>query len=150
VFEKGVADEEPLDLRHLSIALRRPPLRHRISPGSKSSGGYSHSSFSDGFVKRVPGNGWNAAVQYNFDKAIGLKADFSRTYGTDDVAAGQPFKVKNYTYTFGPVFAVRANRRFTPFAELLFGGYHETREKNPYLINRFCGDRRGWPRCEGS
>jgi len=90
-------------------------------------GGYQYSNLSDSIAtKRLSSNGWNAGFAYYFSRCVGLKADFGGAYATDNTSSAQPFSVRNYTYTFGPVFSARKDKRFTPFGEALFGGYHET------------------------
>ena len=90
-------------------------------------GGYQFARFSDGIaVKDLNGNGWDAGFAYYFSRWLGAKADFSGSYATDDTSSGLPFRVTNYTYTFGPVISPRNHSRFDPFGQFLFGGYHET------------------------
>ena len=76
----------------------------RINPGSGVSG--------DNF------NGWDAAAQYNWNRAFGVKADFSGAYKTVLGA-----KLRQYTYLFGPVISARSEKA-TLFAHALFGGAH--------------------------
>jgi opacity protein-like surface antigen len=78
-------------------------------------------------------NGWNAAVQFNATRFLGIKADLSGNYGTPialssqaqsflsqlGIAAGLP-KVRSYNYLFGPVL-FQSRGRFKPFAHALFG-----------------------------
>ena len=90
-------------------------------------GGYQYTNLSDSIAtKRLSSNGWNAGFDYYFSRCVGIKADFSGAYATDNTASAQPFNVRNYTYTFGPVFSAGTDKRFNPFGEFLFGGYHET------------------------
>jgi outer membrane protein with beta-barrel domain len=90
-------------------------------------GGYQFARFSDGIaVKDLNSNGWDAGFAYYFSRWLGAEADFSGTYATDDTSSGLPFRVTNYTYTFGPVISPRNSSRFAPFGQFLFGGYHET------------------------
>ena len=90
-------------------------------------GGYQYTNLSDSIAtKRLSSNGWNAGFAYYFSRYVGAKADFGGAYATDNTASAQPFSVRNYTYTFGPVISARRDKRFTPFGEALFGGYHET------------------------
>jgi len=88
-------------------------------------GGYQYSNLSDSIAtKRLSSNGWNAGFAYYFSRCVGLKADLGGAYATDNTSGYQPFGVRNYTYTFGPVFSARKDKRLTPFGEALFGGYH--------------------------
>lgn len=90
-------------------------------------GGYQFARFSDGIaVKDLNGNGWDAGFAYYFSRWLGAKADFSGSYATDDTSSGLPFRVTNYTYTFGPVISARNRGRLAPFGQVLFGRYHET------------------------
>ncbi|MCU1302765.1 MAG: outer membrane protein/peptidoglycan-associated protein [Candidatus Sulfotelmatobacter sp.] len=69
-------------------------------------------------------NGWNAEVQYNFDRWIGVVADFGGQYGTPFTASsgvsGLP-SMNEYSFLAGPVISYRAKARITPFAHALFG-----------------------------
>ena len=57
-------------------------------------------------------NGWNAAVNGNMNRWLGVTADFSGSYkGTGQM----------YTFMFGPVLSVRT-KKVTPFVHALFGG----------------------------
>jgi hypothetical protein len=90
-------------------------------------GGYQYSNLSDGIAtKRLSSNGWSAGVAYYFSRWMGVKADFGGAYATDNTSSSQPFSVRNYTYTFGPVVSAGRDKRFTPFGEALFGRYHES------------------------
>ena len=57
-------------------------------------------------------NGWNAAVNGNINRWVGVTADFSGSYK----GGGHM-----YTYMFGPAFCVRT-KTVTPFVHALFGG----------------------------
>jgi hypothetical protein len=84
------------------------------TPKAEVFGGYQYTQV--GGV--VNANGWNAAVTGNVNRWFGVTADFSGAYksvGTVNANA--------LTYTFGPVFSMR-NKRVTPFAHALFGGFH--------------------------
>ena len=59
--------------------------------------------------------GWQAEVSGNFNKHIGLTADFSGEYRSISGA-----RISQYHYLFGPQFAVRRNRA-TGFAHALVG-----------------------------
>jgi hypothetical protein len=57
-------------------------------------------------------NGWNAAVNGNLNRCVGVTGDFSGSYkGTGHM----------YTFIFGPAFSVRT-KWMTPFDHALFGG----------------------------
>jgi hypothetical protein len=57
-------------------------------------------------------NGWNVAVNGNFNSWFGLTGDFSGSYKNGG---------HMYTYMFGPTFSART-KRVTPFVHALFGG----------------------------
>lgn len=78
----------------------------RINPG----GGVSGDNF----------NGWDAAAQYNWNRAFGIKADFSGAYKS---VLG--VSLRQHTYLFGPVVSARTEKA-TLFAHALFGGAHAT------------------------
>jgi hypothetical protein len=78
-------------------------------------------------------NGWEGSLEGKFFPWVGLVADFSAGYGTNNVARpiacptpGCPFisqSVRRNTYLFGPRVSIPIGR-FTPFAHALFGAAH--------------------------
>jgi opacity protein-like surface antigen len=70
--------------------------------------------------------GWNAEVQYNADRWIGIVADFDGRYGTPFTASsisqvsGLPDGTA-YSFLAGPVISYRKFKKITPFAHALFG-----------------------------
>ncbi|MHB8542026.1 MAG: outer membrane beta-barrel protein [Candidatus Acidiferrales bacterium] len=86
-------------------------------------GGYQYEHFSDGFTQ-LDGNGWDASFAYYIAPWIGAKADFSGAYATDR-SATTPAPIRNYTYTFGPVFSPLRLKTFHPFGEVLFGRFRQ-------------------------
>jgi opacity protein-like surface antigen len=70
-------------------------------------------------------NGWSAEAQYNFDRWIGIVADFGGQYGTPFTArikgvSGLP-TMTEYSFLAGPVVSYRAKARITPYVHALFG-----------------------------
>ena len=73
-------------------------------------------------------NGGGGAVNFNLNKVLGIKAEFtgatsggaSQTYAGYTLSRSANF----FTYLFGPQLSYRHNPRVTPFAHLLFGGSH--------------------------
>lgn len=63
-------------------------------------------------------NGWNGSVTGNFTEHLGIAADFSGAYKSENGAS-----LKVHTYTFGPVISGRKEGPFVPFAHALFGGF---------------------------
>ena len=127
-FRNAVGKRVALAAALLGLALSTAPLfaQDKMS-GAEVYGGYQFARFSDGIaVKDLNGNGWDAGVAYYFSSWLGAKADFSGTYANDDTSSAVPFRVTNYTYTFGPIISPRTRARFAPFGQFLFGGYHET------------------------
>lgn len=67
-------------------------------------------------------NGWNAAVTSFFWKSMGVTADFAGHYGSTNRSLNPPTgNLPNYTYLFGPEYAIRL-ARITPFVHGLVGG----------------------------
>lgn len=64
-------------------------------------------------------NGFNFGGTANFSDSFGITADFGTSFKTIDGVS-----IKNYTYTFGPQLALRANKGYTPFIHALIGGDH--------------------------
>jgi opacity protein-like surface antigen len=77
-------------------------------------------------------HGGSTSVAYNFNRYLGLVADFG---GYDDSrltlfnpAGSETLDASGsaYTYAFGPRLSYRRFDRFTPFAQVLFGGTYAT------------------------
>ncbi len=64
-------------------------------------------------------NGFNFALNGNFNEWFGITADIGAAYKSQNGV-----KFSNYTYTFGPVLALRAHKAYTPFVHALIGGDH--------------------------
>jgi len=111
----------------LGIALSTAPLLAQDkTSGAEVYGGYQFTKFSDGISQgRLNANGWDAAFAFYFNRWLGIKADFSGAYGTDDTSSALPFRATNYTYAFGAVVSPWSRGRFAPFGEFLLGGYKE-------------------------
>jgi len=78
-------------------------------------------------------HGVTGSVTYNFDRILGIKADF----GTQTGSLNVPVQLNNgipgsttsfdirpsyFSFLFGPQIAYRKSERFTPFAHVLLGG----------------------------
>lgn len=92
--------------------------------------GYSFSQ-TDSFGGTTALNGWEASLEGKILPWIGIVGDFGAGYGTDNFAPPCPSgcgflgsSVRRYTYLFGPRVSVPI-KRFTPFAQALFGAAHE-------------------------
>ena len=78
-------------------------------------------------------NGWEGSLEGKFLPWIGIVADYSAGYGTNNVAppiacptsgcVPIPQSVRRYTYMVGPRVSVPI-RKFTPFVHGLFGAAH--------------------------
>jgi opacity protein-like surface antigen len=76
-------------------------------------------------------NGGSTSIAFNFNRYLGIVGDFG---GFNDsklllTGPGEPTSAVNssgtaYTYLFGPRLSYRRHERFTPFAQVLFGGIH--------------------------
>jgi hypothetical protein len=84
-------------------------------PKAEVFGGYQFTHLEGG----PNANGWNFAFNGNFNEWLGITADFGAGYKSE---SGVNFR--NYTYTFGPVLSLRANKAYTPFVHALIGGDH--------------------------
>ena len=97
------------------LAILAMPAFGADYPKAEVFGGYQYTRLEGG----INANGFNFAVTGNFSEGFGITADIGAGYKTVDGA-----NFSNYTYAFGPVIALRANRAFTPFAHVLIGGDH--------------------------
>jgi len=84
-------------------------------PRAEFYGGYQFTRLEGG----VNANGFDLGVTGNLNNFFGITADFASSYKTQD---GVSFN--NYTYTFGPQIALRANKAYTPWVHALIGGDH--------------------------
>lgn len=57
-------------------------------------------------------NGWKASLVGNVNRWMGIAADFDGHYAGEE---------SEYSVTFGPEFALRKNKKWTPFGYTLFG-----------------------------
>jgi hypothetical protein len=82
-------------------------------PKAEFFGGYQYSRLSGG----VNANGFDISGTGNFNDHFGITADLGSAFTTQSGVS-----VHNYTYTFGPQLALRANKGYTPFVHALIGG----------------------------
>ncbi len=84
-------------------------------PKAEVFGGYQYSHLEGG----VNANGFDINFNGNFNNYLGISADLGSSFTTQ-----QGISLHNYTYTFGPVLSLRANKAYTPFVHALVGGDH--------------------------
>ena len=84
-------------------------------PKAEIFGGYQYSHLEGG----INANGFDFAATGNFNNYFGITADLGSSFTTQSGVS-----LHNYTYTFGPQLALRANKGFTPFVHVLLGGDH--------------------------
>lgn len=84
-------------------------------PKAEFFAGYQYSHLEGGFNA----NGFDFTGVGNFNENFGIAADLGSSFTTE---AGVSYH--NYTYTFGPQLALRANKAYTPFVHALIGGDH--------------------------
>lgn len=113
------------------IVLSVTAIAHAQIPSGNIFVGYSYSQTRPN--SPVGLNGWEGSLEGKIIPFIGIVADFSAGYGTNNQIIGitcpisgcPPFSqsVRRYTYLFGPRVSVPIGR-FTPFAHALFGAAH--------------------------
>lgn len=110
------------------------------SPKVEVFGGYSYLRADLGLDTNRDLRGWNASINYNFNKILGLKADFSG-HNTDGALVYNPFTgastkidISNFTFLFGPQFSYRKNDKVVPFAHVLLGGSRRKEFSGPIDI----------------
>lgn len=84
-------------------------------PRAELFGGYQYTHLEGG----LNCSGFNFALNGNFNDFFGITVDLGAAY-----KGGNEADFRNYTYTFGPVLSLRANKRYTPFVHALIGGDH--------------------------
>lgn len=82
-------------------------------PKAEFYGGYQFTRFEGG----TNFNGFNFGATGNLNQSFGITGDFSASYKSIEGVS-----LHNYTYTFGPQLALRANKAYTPFVHALIGG----------------------------
>lgn len=82
-------------------------------PKAEFFGGYQYSHLEGG----VNANGFDFSATGNFNNYFGITGDFGSGFTTLGGVS-----IHNYTYTFGPQIALRANKGYTPFVHALIGG----------------------------
>ncbi len=108
-------------------------------------GGYSFSYNSFPLYTKTNFNGWNTSSTVFVNRWLGLTADFSGAYGSQNVpifctpngcyyAKGS---LSSYTYLFGPHFVYR-HSRYAPFAETLFGIHNPHTSFSPLTQQEQC------------
>jgi hypothetical protein len=87
--------------------------------------GYCYASADLSFNGRTNLNGWNGSLEDNVLPWVGIVADFSGLYGSQNVPVVPPISVSTgvHSLLFGPRASL-AVRKFTPFAHALFGASH--------------------------
>jgi opacity protein-like surface antigen len=100
-------------------------------------GGYSYLRADWGLDANRDLRGWNASVNYNLNKILGVKADFSG-HNTDGALVYDPFTgasakidISNFTFLVGPQFSYRKNDKVVPFAHVLLGGSRRKEVSGP-------------------
>jgi hypothetical protein len=88
-----------------------------IYPRSEFFAGYQYSHLSGG----INANGFDFTANGNFDDHFGIAGDLGTSFATQNGV-----NISNYTYTFGPVLSLRANKGYTPFVHALIGGDHSS------------------------
>ncbi|HLZ40375.1 MAG TPA: outer membrane beta-barrel protein [Candidatus Sulfotelmatobacter sp.] len=84
-------------------------------PKAEIFGGYQYSHLEGG----INANGFDFAATGNFNNYFGITADLGSSFTTQSGVS-----LHNYSYTFGPQLALRANKAYTPFVHVLLGGDH--------------------------
>jgi len=82
-------------------------------PKAEIFGGYQYSHLEGG----INANGFDFTATGNFSDHFGIAADFGSSYTSQSGVS-----IHNYTYTFGPVLSLRANKGYTPWVHALIGG----------------------------
>ena len=86
-------------------------------PKAEFFGGYQYNHLEGG----INANGFDFAATGNLNNFFGVTGDIGASFTTQ-----QGVSLHNYTYTFGPQIALRANKGYTPFVHALIGGDHAT------------------------
>jgi len=87
--------------------------------------GYSYASANLSFNGRTNLNGWNGSLEGKILPWVGIVADFSGLYGSQNVPIIPPISVTTgvHSFVFGPRASLAVGK-FTPFVHALFGASH--------------------------
>lgn len=99
------------------VGLLSFPVMAQDYPKAEVFAGYQFLHLGNG--ADVNANGWNASLTGNFNRVLGVTADFSGSYKT---ISGVDAKI--YSYTGGPVANFNHEGTVNPFVHALFGGAH--------------------------
>jgi hypothetical protein len=69
-------------------------------------------------------NGASGSVAYNVNSWVGVVGDFGVSHAGNLNSTGLDLTITSYL--FGPRVSYRRHKKFTPFAQLLFGGAHQS------------------------
>jgi len=104
-------------------------------PKAEIFGGYQYTHLEGSYN----GNGFNFALNGNFNDYFGITADFGAAYKGQNGAS-----LNNYTYTFGPVLSLRADQEV--HAVCARADWRRSRNREC----QWCGERqRQWLRPDG-
>lgn len=87
------------------------------TPLIEAFGGYQY--MRAGKLANINMQGWNGSVAVNLNEWFGIVGDFSGAYESRPSITGT---LSLHTFTFGPQFTYRKEKRTAPFAHMLFGG----------------------------
>lgn len=91
-------------------------------PKAELFGGYSFIRFEGENL-----NGWNGSIAGNVNQYLAIVADATGVYKSmSGSVSGVSYtgKISMYDFLFGPRLSSHANKKYTPFAEALFGFAH--------------------------
>jgi len=96
------------------------------TPRAEIFGGYSYLRVDGSLTSTTAqnANGWNGSVTGNFNRFLGMTAEFNGEYDSQNIA-GVSTSEHLHNFLFGPTVSLRT-RTFTPFAHALFGVSHFT------------------------
>jgi opacity protein-like surface antigen len=99
-----------------------PPAKAQQTPSFDVEGAYLFRSFYPTNAPRFGTNGWNASLDHNVRRWLGVAGDISGTYSNRGVHG------KNQVYTFmaGPrIYPFGHKHKLIPYGQVLFGGGYD-------------------------
>ena len=99
------------------LVLLSVPTMAQNTPEAEVFGGFS--TYANSSAQTM--HGWNASMNGNLNRYLGIKGDFSGFYKTKD-----GLRLRLHTFTLGPQLSYRKNRKIVPFVHALFGVAHAT------------------------
>jgi opacity protein-like surface antigen len=98
------------------------PAKAQQTPSYDLEGGYLYRSFYPPNSSRFGMNGWNASLDHNVKRWLGVAGDFTGSYRNQGVKGD----TQVYTFMVGPrIYPFGHRHKLIPYGQVLFGGGYD-------------------------